>query len=368
MIPGRNDPCWCGSGQKYKKCHLERESQKPEPKGKLFHEHRQVFRRPVCLHPLASTDACSGEAIRAHTVSASLLRRIARNGHVYKADASPEVLSKTGGRFAATLVGVNEASTFYGFCSRHDADVFAPLEREGFNGSEQQVFLLAYRALVREYYLKTQTLESIPLYRQTDKGRDIKTQRAIQTIIGGLQKGTRYAVRDLTAEKKGYDQSLLSARFDGFRSCVVSFATVPDVMCSGLLAPLFDFSGKQLQKLGKGTRMESLAVSIIAARTGGAMSISWPRINDGVCRPFVESLLDLGLEAIGNASIRLAFDSFDNIYFRPEWWEALNPTLRQHLEGRMMSNLPLTGFRARGLVDDGIRTVEWNVTEIQQTF
>ncbi|MEX1367894.1 MAG: SEC-C metal-binding domain-containing protein [Nannocystaceae bacterium] len=20
--PGRNDPCWCGSGTKYKKCHL----------------------------------------------------------------------------------------------------------------------------------------------------------------------------------------------------------------------------------------------------------------------------------------------------------------------------------------------------------
>jgi hypothetical protein len=22
---GRNDPCWCGSGQKYKKCHSERD-------------------------------------------------------------------------------------------------------------------------------------------------------------------------------------------------------------------------------------------------------------------------------------------------------------------------------------------------------
>ena len=21
-IPGRNEPCWCGSGEKYKKCHL----------------------------------------------------------------------------------------------------------------------------------------------------------------------------------------------------------------------------------------------------------------------------------------------------------------------------------------------------------
>ncbi len=20
-LPGRNEPCWCGSGQKYKKCH-----------------------------------------------------------------------------------------------------------------------------------------------------------------------------------------------------------------------------------------------------------------------------------------------------------------------------------------------------------
>ena len=22
VAPGRNDPCWCGSGRKYKKCHL----------------------------------------------------------------------------------------------------------------------------------------------------------------------------------------------------------------------------------------------------------------------------------------------------------------------------------------------------------
>jgi methionyl aminopeptidase len=22
-LPGRNTPCWCGSGRKYKKCHLE---------------------------------------------------------------------------------------------------------------------------------------------------------------------------------------------------------------------------------------------------------------------------------------------------------------------------------------------------------
>ena len=26
-VPGRNDPCWCGSGKKYKKCHLDSDVQ-----------------------------------------------------------------------------------------------------------------------------------------------------------------------------------------------------------------------------------------------------------------------------------------------------------------------------------------------------
>jgi len=28
VILGRNDLCWCGSGKKYKKCHLERDERK----------------------------------------------------------------------------------------------------------------------------------------------------------------------------------------------------------------------------------------------------------------------------------------------------------------------------------------------------
>jgi uncharacterized protein YecA (UPF0149 family) len=26
--PGRNEPCWCGSGKKYKKCHLPEDDKK----------------------------------------------------------------------------------------------------------------------------------------------------------------------------------------------------------------------------------------------------------------------------------------------------------------------------------------------------
>ncbi len=30
--PGRNEACWCGSGQKYKKCHLSRDEEKAAKK------------------------------------------------------------------------------------------------------------------------------------------------------------------------------------------------------------------------------------------------------------------------------------------------------------------------------------------------
>ncbi len=30
--PGRNDPCWCGSGIKYKKCHLSQDDKKAASK------------------------------------------------------------------------------------------------------------------------------------------------------------------------------------------------------------------------------------------------------------------------------------------------------------------------------------------------
>lgn len=31
-LPGRNDLCWCGSGKKYKKCHIEADEKKQRQK------------------------------------------------------------------------------------------------------------------------------------------------------------------------------------------------------------------------------------------------------------------------------------------------------------------------------------------------
>jgi hypothetical protein len=64
----------CGSGEKYKLCHLNRETESPLPWGQLANLHRQPFlKKKMCLHPDAP-NAC-GKIIRAHTIQRAGIMR-----------------------------------------------------------------------------------------------------------------------------------------------------------------------------------------------------------------------------------------------------------------------------------------------------
>jgi hypothetical protein len=111
---------------------------------------RKEFSKRICLHPQGSTAECSAQLIRAHSVSRSTsLLSIAEEGHVMQFDASMEVLIESGGRIVARRIGVNLASTFTGFCHRHDTSTFAAIDIPITALSEEQIFLLAYRAICR---------------------------------------------------------------------------------------------------------------------------------------------------------------------------------------------------------------------------
>ncbi|MCH8967318.1 MAG: SEC-C domain-containing protein [Planctomycetes bacterium] len=83
MKYARNDPCWCGSGLKFKKCHLDREGQARPSRQDVLKRFRALQTRSRCYHPEASGDRCSQGAVNAHTVPRAMLERIARDGHVY---------------------------------------------------------------------------------------------------------------------------------------------------------------------------------------------------------------------------------------------------------------------------------------------
>lgn len=140
---GRNEQCWCGSGKKYKFCHLKRDQEKPVSHQEIVQEFRKAFSKKYCLHPQANSSTCRGKIVQAHSIQRNGgLSLIARNGHVYRFFGDYSTFVRTSGKIEAELIGLNTASTFTGFCDHHDDVTFAPLEKRPFQPTLEQIFLL----------------------------------------------------------------------------------------------------------------------------------------------------------------------------------------------------------------------------------
>ena len=82
------------------------------------------------------------------------------------------------------------------------------------------------------------------------------------------------------------------------------------------------------------------------------------------CIQFIRSLHALYSNSeIGNALVRFIFDSFENTFFRISWWEALPQKQKDSLQHRILSGA-LNERKKNCLIDDALRTVNWNVSSV----
>ena len=71
---GRNDRCWCGSGKKYKVCHLDREKQQPTRAWEVDAAIHAWDKSSECLHVGTKVgNICGRPAINSHTVPRKML-------------------------------------------------------------------------------------------------------------------------------------------------------------------------------------------------------------------------------------------------------------------------------------------------------
>ena len=197
---GRNDPCWCESGKKYKRCHLGRESQPPLDLWEVSKTFNKAVSKKMCMVPSTWRKDCVNTTSQSHTVPKSgSLRRIARDGHVYSLILRLEAQRKPEGKFVPRLLGINRASTFTGFCSKHDNNIFQPLEKSKFTGTQEQCFLLGYRALAREIYTKkaANSPELSDIRHNMDIGMSLREQRMLQEVTRDMEVGLSVGLKDL---------------------------------------------------------------------------------------------------------------------------------------------------------------------------
>jgi len=323
-------------------------------------------KKEFCLHPQASSVTCNGDIIRAHSIQRNGgLSQIARASHVYMLDTHLTSLIKSQGEQRYSLIGINKATTFTGFCQHHDSLTFRPIEYYPFTPSQESAFLLAYRGICREIYAKRYQTESINLLREGDRGRSKEAQESFQAFVSMYDSGVKAGLTDLDHYKGIYDSKLLAADYTDVSYYVISFDRVPDFMCSSAILLEMDFNGNLLQtpaqfmQLDK--RLLQCTFSLVGTDSGGSAIFSWIGKNPhGIS--FINSLDTYSDDEISHAVVRFTFEFFENIAISPKWWENLKKSDRDQLQKRIEIGLSLTEERSpQCLNDDGLRVVEWKV-------
>ena len=356
----RNAPCWCGSGKKYKNCHLNRQSQQPVQPWETAAKLRDSFSTKTCLAPKSFSSQCVNQIARAHTISKSgSLELIARAGHVYSFVPSFENLTKNNGILVPELFGINRASTFTGFCARHDDTIFAPLEKVEFCGTHEQCFLLAYRALAREAFTKSSQSSHIQFSRTLDRGRPLPEQIALQRFAAAHQAGIEAGLKDVRVHKTRYDDLLVAGNFESVRAYVIEFEGAPPVMASGSLFPEFDFDGNAVQTFKIGEDLPALVShASVYSGTRGVVAFIWLEDSDPACVPLVRSLHALRDRDLSDAILRFLFEFCENVHIQPDWWEGLPAESRNALVQRMTMSIDPTKSRSSDcLRPDGVTTM-----------
>lgn len=325
---------------------------------------RDAYSSEYCSAPLVWRDGCSLNIVRAHTIPRSAsLSAIARDGHVYMFDGEMESLIKSGGKLVVRLVGLKRASTFTGFCGKHDDAIFAPLEKIPFTGTQEQCFLLGYRGYAREAFTKKGQLQSLEIQRKSAKGRPQREQMAMQMFVDMQEPGIRAAIRDHEVLRPLMDEALVARDFSSVRAYVIEIDAPPPVMCSGSICPVQDFSGRELQNLADLARVAHVIhANCFFDGASGFFVLSWAADHDDICRSFTQTLDVIPDDQVAGALVRFMFEYFENICISPDWWESLSAGQREALAHRMQSSASPFILRSNQcLVDDNVEVKPWPV-------
>lgn len=358
-----NKPCWCGSGKKYKRCHLNRANEDPVRPQEIIEAKREAFGKKYCLHPKANEGECKGDIVKAHTIQRNGgLSRIARKGQVYS--FLQNAFPKNGDfeNIEAKPRGVGLASTFTGFCGFHDNIVFEPIEKYPFQSIPQHAFLLGYRAVCKELFLKRAAMEMSPFRRTLDRGKDIDEQIGLQELMRFYDEGAALGLKEIEFHKAAFDEALLRSDYSMVNLYIIRLDRVPDVMCSGATQPEYDFDGNQIQDwYDREAELDWFTYSLIATDTGGAAVFSWMG-DQPACLRFIKSLDSLRDDQISHALVRFTFEYFENSYFSPDWYEGLDAKSQRKLLVRQLTEATPSYPRSPDcLKDDGLRIVSWVV-------
>lgn len=339
----RNQPCWCGSGIKYKKCHLNREIQTRDNPWEALERNRKAFSRKLCLAKDKGFGTCEGSIVKAHSISRGHnLAKIAEEGHVLTFKVEPSN-AREEAALALHRVGIKTASIFTGFCAKHDRDLFSCIELEEFVGRPDQCLAIAFRTVSRELYGKDAMTHLKETLRSADKGMPVEQQLMFQRYLSVIDQGMQAALREIAATHRALATAFASGDSHKLRTVIFEFAAPLPFMVAGAWSPFTDLYSRRLQSGYVDELLQQVIIASFACATGGVICVSWLAEDNAPGMRIAEQVCDLPASAQATALLQLATKHVENVFFRPSWFAALGEEQKDALQRLFASGVDSSG-------------------------
>ena len=241
--------------------------------------------------------------------------------------------------------------------------LFAPVEKEVWQGSRLQSALLGYRAVCHEYYLKHASVEAMRSIREATG--DLHTEE-----LAAYQFGASRAAKELSSIRKQYGNVIMGHNLAELSYYVVELAQTPEIVCSSATQTTHDFRGLRVADFSDWNKQSSwITFALIATTGGGAIVFTWLQDEEGLNERAIRTLDELSDVQLSHAVIRFAFEFCENSFFTPTWWDGIDPNVKASLSERRLRGLPPNWEHPSAcLAEDGLRMVDWKVTSRKLCF
>lgn len=314
MKLGRNDPCYCGSGKKYKKCCWEKDIKNLATAiSKSADNLKNEARIKRCLHP--NQHECDGKIIKAHAIQNNrILNKIAENGMVITTDGVSNLLFQ-----GTDKKGRGIATTFTGFCKHHDKILFQEIEDKDFVCSEKQIFLLSYRTMAWHFHKKQEQVNANEIFTRKMQQQGFlppKTKDRRDYI-----KGLSLAIKDNNIEKQQFDKALLSENYNAINCSIWEIPYEINFAVSTMIAIEHDILGNRINDLTKETNIKTIYLNIFPGNGKSFCVWSWLKTNDKVYTNFAKQFLSLSETDRKNYLNNKLPRWSDSIIISPKLWD-----------------------------------------------
>ncbi len=290
-----------------------------------------------CLYFDRDGNRCRNDSIESHSLQRNgPLASIAEDGHVIRISHALRAQKFEDRRFFEK-VGVRKASTFQGFCNKHDSEIFSEIEERDVQLTERNAVLFAIRSFAFEHYQKGVMVElQKSLIRDSLENGDLEKVKFAGWVLEGASRARTAGESRLRAFFKFHFRQAPP----NYLYCLTQYAHEAPFAVTGAFEPEWNLSGQYLFRADP-FRVKWNTVALFCGNLGGRLVSCVSGVQqykDHRIDKFVKSLCPINCQGPSPLfTVSTAYS--ENCFLRPSWYQSMPETDKEKVVTLMKSGV-----------------------------